>query len=502
MSFKRAMIMLSIAFVFVSCVNQKKTTNIKKINSLIPWDSGCFYTEGYVEKGQDPGTIIGSTLLTEEGEVENGALHVRFNGTIGAVGDFDKIKNDYRNAAILDCRKTTVLSPGWVNAHEHIAYSYDYPDPDLHPVYRHRDEWRLGLNSMKKLSTPKSYYYYKEGNTPQSNSKLIWVELRHLLSGTTVIGGAGGVPGVVKNINIHIYNTDPLIYPVEADMKTFPFSFNAIIAFKPLCDGLNVAPPSLRIDKNLLGIAYVPHIGEGVRANCTAKLEIEQYLKYIKNNPKKGRRFSLVQGISASGVDFNELSEMDVTLIWSPRSNLAFYGQTIELKSAMNYGVRIALGSDWSLSGSFDMLQEIICADRVSKLNGSILTDKDLWRMATCNASYALGLERVTGSLRSGLQADFFLAKRKPGSAYSSAIRANKDDIIGVWVDGKPLVLSPDLLIKLGKSEKCTFVEKLNMAICIDLNRYKLDWHTLKENNIHSIPLIGDYECQEECETK
>ena len=93
------------------------------------------------------------------GVARDHAVHVRFNGSIGATGAFEGIRATYPDAGVLDCRGNAVLSPGFVNAHEHPAYSHAFPDASLNPGYVHRDEWRFGLAGKPQLPSPTPVYY-------------------------------------------------------------------------------------------------------------------------------------------------------------------------------------------------------------------------------------------------------------------------------------------------------------------------------------------------------
>ncbi len=50
--------------------------------------------------------------------------------------------------------------------------------------------------------------------------------------------------------------------------------------------------------------------------------------------------------------DFAVMAKHHGSIIWSPLSNLLLYGGTTDIKAARAAGVSIALGSDWSPSGS------------------------------------------------------------------------------------------------------------------------------------------------------
>ena len=46
-------------------------------------------------------------------------------------------------------------------------------------------------------------------------------------------------------------------------------------------------------------------------------------------------------------------------MVWSPLSNLMLYGGTTNIGAARSAGVPLALGSDWSPTGSKNLLNEL-----------------------------------------------------------------------------------------------------------------------------------------------
>ena len=405
-----------------------------------PIDSGLcrFIAPGDTGRGLAPGLIIGSDVLLPEGHRTNYAVHVRFNGSIGAVGEFDTIDEAYPDAAVLDCRGKAVLSPGFVNAHEHPAYSYSFPDANLNPNYEHRDEWRLGLGGKIRLVSP-TPVYYEPSATDRTTALLVAMELRHLLGGATAIAGAGGVPGVLRNVGLQERVGDLALYDAEADVSTFPFSYSVVEDLREECaDGAahEFAPAD---DERLVFTAYVAHVGEGRRTNCAARAELARYLERVK---RRDRRYSLVHGVAADRQDFDVMREFDVSLIWSPRSNLALYGQTVDIGGALASGVRVALATDWSPSGSFSLKEAFRCASQVALESDVALPSELLWRMATGNAAYALGLEDRYGAIKPGLRADLVLVRHRASDPYDAVLNAPAADILATWIDGRPVLLS------------------------------------------------------------
>ena len=396
----------------------------------------CELTPAATSGGRVPGLIVGADVLAPDGHRPDHGVHIRFNGQIGAVAEFDALRAAYPRAAVLDCRGRAVLSPGFVNAHEHPAFSHAFPDANLNPGYAHRDEWRLGIGGKVQLLSPEAYYY-DPGDT-ESTAILLAMELRHLLGGATAIAGTGGVPGVIRNINRHVRDGDPALYDAEADVTTFPFSFSVVEDLEDECAGgpIHRFPPE---GEDPPFMAYVPHVGEGRTSSCAARAEVARYLERAQ---RRDRRYSLVHGVAADRGDYAAMRQLDVTLVWSPRSNLALYGETVDIAGALEHGVRVALSTDWSPSGSFNMREEVVCARRVAEQAGAVLPGQALWRMATINGAYALGLEGRLGAIESGLWADLMLVRYAGGDAYEAVLTATDEDILATWIDGRAVLLS------------------------------------------------------------
>ena len=76
--------------------------------------------------------------------------------------------------------------------------------------------------------------------------------------------------------------------------------------------------------------------------------------------------------------DFDVLAEAGAAMVWSPLSNLLLYGKTANVAAAKAAGVRIALGPDWSPSGSKNVLGELKVAHLQAQADGVPLSDFEL----------------------------------------------------------------------------------------------------------------------------
>ena len=237
---------------------------------------------------------------------------------------------------------------------------------------------------------------------------------------------------------------------------------------------------------DLTFMAYVPHVGEGRKASCAARAEVARYLQRVQ---RRDRRYSLVHGVATDREDYAAMREFDVTLVWSPRSNLALYGETVDIAGALESGVRIALSTDWSPSGSFNMREEVACARRIASAARVALSAEALWRMSTVNGAYALGLEDRFGAIRPGLRADLVLVAHAGGNPHDAVLTATHREVLAAWVDGRAILLSESLPESLG-AEECVALDGMAPRVCGVLSAFGLSPSMFAEHVEGPVPII------------
>jgi cytosine/adenosine deaminase-related metal-dependent hydrolase len=192
---------------------------------------------------------------------------------------------------------------------------------------------------------------------------------------------------------------------------------------------------------------------------------------------------------------------LDVTLVWSPRSNLSLYGETIDLRESQRQGVRLALGTDWSPSGSFNMLEEFSCARAVAQKIAAPLDAHQLWLMATLNAAYAAGIDDVVGQLAEGLYGDLVLLRKREGlEAYAVAINATVDDVALVWLDGKPIFADSEIARQMGFDSGCEALTAEDKVMCADFAALGMSWEDIVTLTADAVPMNGDTSRQALCD--
>jgi len=138
-------------------------------------------------------------------------------------------------------------------------------------------------------------------------------------------------------------------------------------------------------------------------------------------------------------------------MVWSPLSNLLLYGATARVDAARQAGVRIGIGSDWSPSGSKNLLGELKVAWLYSQhLLGGSFSARDLVAMATRDAAAILKWQRALGTLEAGKRADVLAIDGTAGDPYEALIKAKETSILLVMINGVARYGAPALMGALG----------------------------------------------------
>jgi hypothetical protein len=184
-------------------------------------------------------------------------------------------------------------------------------------------------------------------------------------------------------------------------------------------------------------------------------------------------------GIHCAGLqaeDFETYAGLGGAMVWSPLSNTVLYGDTARVKDAKAHGVRLGLGSDWSPSGSKNLLGELKVAAIYSQALGSVFSAKDLLAMATRDAAAILGWSAILGSLEPGKRADLIaVSSTSKEDPYDALIHAKESDVDLVVIGGEPRFGEEKLMTAAGAKGETM---KIAGRICI-LNFTDPDEHPI-----------------------
>ncbi|HRI10476.1 MAG TPA: amidohydrolase family protein, partial [Nannocystaceae bacterium] len=291
------------------------------------------------------------------------------------------------DATVIDC-PDGVISPGLINAHDHITFVNNKPIGDGPDRYEHRHDWRKGQNGHQKLSVAGG------ANKAQISAG----ELRFLMGGATSAISAGGQPGLIRNLDSG-GNLEGLPIAV-VDSDTFPLDDSGGLQLENTCNyGANATQAADIADME----SYVPHISEGINKAAHNEFLCTSMGAGDLIAPQTG----VVHAVALDAADVSLMRKDIAKVVWSPRSNIVLYGNTAPVTVLDVLGVPIALGTDWVASGSMNLGRELRCADELNQtyFDGHF-SDADLWRMVTTNGAFVAGAESAIGMLKPGYIAD------------------------------------------------------------------------------------------------
>ncbi|WP_338873330.1 amidohydrolase family protein [Spirosoma sp. SC4-14] len=135
----------------------------------------------------------------------------------------------------------------------------------------------------------------------------------------------------------------------------------------------------------------------------------------------------------ACGLDYSDQDTLDflrdnhISVVWSPVSNLILYRDTIPVKTLLDHGINVCLGSDWAPSGSKHVWDEFKFARHFCDALSLSIPDADLLAMMTQNPANALGSLK-TGAIRPGYNADFFILQKQSAKQPALTALHTQDD--------------------------------------------------------------------------
>ena len=147
--------------------------------------------------------------------------------------------------------------------------------------------------------------------------------------------------------------------------------------------------------------------------------------------------------IHAVALTIPQLEEVYLTnsrIVWSPSSNFHLYGEgiTAPIEEILEWNITTALGPDWTISGAFDMLEEMrVARDYGEEQEIEALTSRRIWEMATLDGAEAVGLEEFIGRLEPGYYADIAIFGRNGGDPYRAVLDSDPEDLELVLIDGE-----------------------------------------------------------------
>ena len=396
----------------------------------------------------DAGLLVSGTVLVPGTVLRGGQVAIDAAGLITCVGCDCSGAAGAATATRITC-PTGVISPGLVNLHDHLSFTQNVPFTDTGERYEHRHDWRVGQNGHARISAPGS----------ASADQVRWGELRFLLGGATSIAGGGGQPGLLRNLD------NPALQEGlgrgDVYVQGFPLGDGAGLQLTSSCLYPAIVSPS--------SWATAPgallNLGEGISASARNELTCTSGTVAAGAVDLTGPRAAFQNGMAVSMAQLATLASSGTALVWSPRSNVALYGDTVPVTAAARLGVQLALGTDWAVTGSSTMLRELACADAWNRERlGGYFTDERLWLMATRDAADAAGLLDAIGLLAPGRAGDLAVFDGRTRAAHRAVLEGSPAGVALVVRGGKVLAGDAAVVEVVRGAASCDVVDVCGTA--------------------------------------
>lgn len=401
--------------------------------------------------------IKGKYVLPMDDEmsiIKDGMVAVDKN-TIIAVGEEKELKSKYKTREIIGAGNGIIM-PGLVNAHTHAAMAYfrGLADDLLLDEWLNNHIWPAEAEFVKpdfvrKSSELACLEMIKAGITC-FNDMYFFQEITAEISekaGMRMIAGEG----------ILDFPTPSCKAPDEAVAKTIEL----IEKFR---------------NNELINIAFAPHsvytCGENVllkikelakEYDLPVHIHLSETKKEVEDcENKRGRtpaeyldeigflsdRVIAVHSVWLSEKDLEIYKNRGVKAVHCPISNMKLASGVAPIPEMPGKGITAGLGTDGAASNNtLDLFSDMrACAliHKVNKLNPTVLSAREVVRMATINGAKVLNLDKKIGSLEAGKRADIIAINLdKPHLApvydpYSHLVYcASARDVEDVIINGK-----------------------------------------------------------------
>ncbi|RHX85197.1 amidohydrolase family protein [Leptospira stimsonii] len=349
--------------------------------------------------------LVNACIVTKDQWIPNGTIVVK-DGVISSV-----------NAGGPPAGKRIRLNlnglyvyPGLINAHDHLLSTYL---PKVAPSKPY-------LNWLPWDNDLKSSIVFSERQQLEPEQLYLLGSFKNLISGVTSV--QDHIPHFVQdpfvgNVPVRILNR----YSLSHSICTYSLNWG---------DG-----PKEEYAKALKeDIPYITRIAEGFDS------ESRDSLKALSKMACLSEHTVLVHGVVLSESDIALIAEKKAHLVWCPEANLFLYERTTDIRDLLKYKVNVSLGTDSSLCGSLNLLEEIRTARKFYQTEyGEDLPPKILFEMVTTNPAKALRVEKEIGSIEVGKKADLVIVSRNSEDPYTNLCESDLNSIRLVLRDGVPV---------------------------------------------------------------
>lgn len=378
-----------------------------------------------------------------------------------------RIPSEFQNVPIVNV--DGYIYPGLIDLHNHIAYNF-LGLWKIDKKFKDRYQWSRTARYKREITLPTRLL------TSLNPVELVkYSEVKELLGGVTTIGGFAKfnksyAAWLLRNIEVERFGKQ------EASIYT---------SVLKLRDEKQFLDTKRKIRD---GNAFLYHLAEGTTSEI-----LEEYSE-LDRYDIISKKLVAIHCTALNQDHLKVLGRKKSKIVWSPLSNLLLYGQTTDVTAAKKHRVLICLGSDWSPSGSKNLLWELKVADLVNQESlQNLFSNRDLVEMVTINPAKAIGWDDRIGSIAQGYFADVVVFERinsvndnAHDDPYLNLIKSTEGDLKLLIIGGRPRYGDPEILHGLGNQ---SFPEKIKVEKkekMIDILEPGVEYGSLKLSKVRS----------------
>jgi hypothetical protein len=310
-----------------------------------------------------------------------------------------------------------LIFPGLIDTHNFTLFgAFDQDDWAPMQVYANHADWptepRYGA-----MVDAKQYLNGEGISTADYGCELEkYGELKGLIAGTTSI--VGNVGATVRTCYGSLArNIDTNANDLGSDQIRTAVLFPTATSANSVCAEFSDSSTD----------AYLVNIAEGT--NQSARNEfINLGTVTTPDFCLYAPQTAIVHGTALLDAELTTMATAGMNLIWTPRSDVALYDATADVPLARAKGISVALGTNWGITGSQNLLDELRQADYVDNTRfDDALAAQDLGQMVTSGAAQVLGLGGVIGSIEVGAKADLTVIAGACAHALAGAARGGSE---------------------------------------------------------------------------
>ncbi len=383
--------------------------------------------------------------MNDVGEIIDNGWLVIDNGTIRAI-DSNVCCGNYHANEVIDAQGK-ILIPGLINTHGHIGMSSLRNVDNSHKL----QEWLINTGEIEKSFTEEDVYNNSKIGIEEMlrNGITTFNDMYFFPEQTIKAAEELGIRAMVRIPTLRDQNDSLQIDQVfyEKYINDSLISFN--LAPNPLTEySLN----ELRWFSSKAKELNIPihiHLAEDPSADqeIFEKFNLTP-LELLKQSGLISNKLIIAHAITFSEAEIQELAQhSNISISFNPKSNYLLSDRTAPIDLYLQNKVTAGIGTDGTASsGTLDILDQIRFASLVSRCNSILefcIDQRQIspytWiKMTTIDGTKALGLDKTTGSIEIGKEADLIVIDTKN---YEDLVyTTNSSNVSEVIIDGKIII--------------------------------------------------------------